>query len=199
MNRAITRLALVGTGLMVLLVVATTYWQAWAAGDLADRQDNQIQRVAQFTIERGRIVSGQKVLATNRERKVGGRTLYFRRYPSNGLAAHVVGYSTQERARAGLERSRNDYLIAANQNLSTVYRRTIDELKGATVQGNDLLLTLNMRAQEVAMRALGGRCGSVVALEPETGKVLVMASSPTFDQNTIERDFSAIARIQAPC
>jgi peptidoglycan glycosyltransferase len=199
MNRAITRLALVGTGLMVLLVVATTYWQAWAAGDLADRQDNQIQRVAQFTIERGRIVSGRKVLATNRERKVGGRTLYFRRYPSNGLAAHVVGYSTQERARAGLERSRNDYLIAANQNLSTVYRRTIDELKGATVQGNDLLLTLNMRAQEVAMRALGGRCGSVVALEPETGKVLVMASSPTFDQNTIERDFSAIARIQAPC
>jgi penicillin-binding protein A len=199
MNRAITRLALVGTGLMVLLVVATTYWQAWAAGDLADRQDNQIQRVAQFTIERGRIVSGRKVLATNRERKVGGRTLYFRRYPSNGLAAHVVGYSTQERARAGLERSRNDYLIAANQNLSTVYRRTIDELKGATVQGNDLLLTLNMRAQEVAMRALGGRCGSVVALEPETGKVLVMASSPTFDQNTIERDFSAIARIKAPC
>jgi peptidoglycan glycosyltransferase len=199
MNRAITRLALVGTGLMVALVVATTYWQAWAAGDLADRQDNQIQRVAQFTIERGRIVAGKTVLATNRERKVGGRTLYFRRYPSNGLAAHVVGYSTQERARAGLERSRNDYLIAANQNLSTVYRRTIDELKGATVTGNDLELTLNMRAQGVAMRALGGRCGSVVALEPATGKVLVMASSPTFDQNTIERDFSAIGQITAPC
>ena len=199
MNRAITRLALVGTGLMVALVVATTYWQAWAAGDLADRQDNQIQRVAQFTIERGRIVAGNTVLATNRERKVGGRTLYFRRYPSNGLAAHVVGYSTQERARAGLERSRNDYLIAANQNLSTVYRRTIDELKGATVTGNDLELTLNLRAQGVAMRALGGRCGSVVALEPATGKVLVMASSPTFDQNTIERDFSAIEQITAPC
>jgi peptidoglycan glycosyltransferase len=201
MNRAITRLALVGTGLMVLLVVATTYWQAWAAGDLADRQDNQIQRVAQFTIERGRILATkpQVVLARNRPRKVGGRTLYFRRYPPRGLAAHVVGYSTQERARAGLERSRNDYLIAANQNLSTVYRRTLDELKGATVEGNDLLLTLNMRAQEVAMRALGGRCGSVVAVEPATGKVLVMASSPTFDQNTIERDFSAIARIRAPC
>ncbi len=199
MNRAITRLALVGTGLMVALVVATTYWQAWAAGDLADRQDNQIQRVAQFTIKRGLIKSGDTVLARNRQRKVGGRTLYFRRYPPQGLAAHVVGYSTQERARAGLERSRNDYLIAANQNLSTVYRRTIDELKGTTVQGNDLLLTLNMRAQEVAMRALGGRCGSVVALEPATGKVLVMASSPTFDQNTIERDFSAIEQIKAPC
>ena len=201
MNRAITRLALVGTGLMVALVVATTYWQAWAAGDLADRQDNQIQRVAQFTIERGSIVAAKprQVLARNRPRKVGGRTLYFRRYPPDGLAAHVVGYSTQERARAGLERSRNDYLIAANQNLSTVFDRTIDELKGATVQGNDLVLTLNMRAQEVAMRALDGRCGSVVALEPATGKVLVMASFPTFDQNVIAEDFSAIDRITAPC
>ena len=201
MNRAITRLALVGTGLMVALVVATTYWQAWAAGDLADRQDNQIQRVAQFTIERGEILATdpRRVLAQNDPRKVSGRTLYFRRYPTNGLAAHVVGYSTQERARAGLERSRNDYLIASNQNLSTVYNRTIDELKGATVQGNDLALTLNMRAQEVAMRALDGRCGSVVALEPATGKVLVMASFPTFDQNVIAEDFSAIDRIKAPC
>ncbi len=49
------------------------------------------------------------------------------------------------------------------------------------------------------MRALGGRCGSVVALEPATGKVLVMASFPTYNQNVIERDFSAIDRIQAPC
>ena len=201
MNRAITRLALVGTGLMVALVVATTYWQAWAAGDLADRQDNQIQRVAQFTIERGLILAAEPPtrLAWNRPRKVGGRTLYFRRYPTNGLAAHVVGYSTQERARAGLERSRNDYLIAANQNLSTVVNRTIDELKGATVQGNDLVLTLDMRAQQVAMQQLGGRCGSVVALEPATGKVLVMASFPTYDQNVIGEDFSAIDRITAPC
>jgi penicillin-binding protein A len=201
LNRAITRLALVGTGLMVALVVATTYWQAWAAGDLADRQDNQIQRVAQFTIERGLIVATdpRRELASNRPRKVGGRTLYFRRYPTNGLAAHVVGYSTPERARAGLERSQNDYLIAANQNLSTVVNRTIDELKGATVQGNDLVLTLDMRAQQVAMQQLGGRCGSVVALEPATGKVLVMASFPTFDQNVIAEDFGAIDRITAPC
>jgi peptidoglycan glycosyltransferase len=199
MNRAITRLALVGTGLMVALVVATTYWQAWAAGDLADRQDNQIQRVAQFTIDRGLIRAGKTVLAANRPREVGGRTLYFRRYPQGGLAAHVVGYSTQERARAGLERSRNDYLIAANQNLSTVYRRTLDELKGTTIEGNDLELTLNLRAQRAAMAALEGRCGSVVALEPATGKVLVMASFPTFDQNVVAENFAAIDRIRAPC
>jgi peptidoglycan glycosyltransferase len=139
------------------------------------------------------------VLARNVPRKVGGRTLYFRRYPPDGLAAHVVGYSTQARSRAGLERSRNDYLTASNSNLSTVVGKTLDELRGSTVEGNAIVLTLHMRAQQIAMRALGGRCGSVVALDPSTGKVLVMASSPTFDQNVIERNFSAISRIQAPC
>jgi len=200
-NRAIGRLALVGSLLMVVLVVATTYWQAWAAGDLKDRQDNQIQRVAQFTIKRG-LIFGQQPrtqLASTEARRVGGRRLYFREYPPNGLAAHVVGYSTQARARAGLERSQNDYLTASNQNLSTVVDRTLDDITGATVEGNSLVLTLNMRAQAAAMQALGGRCGAIVALEPATGKVLVMASSPTYDQNTIERDFSALERITAPC
>ena len=84
MNRQITRLAMPGCGLIVALVVATTYWQTWAAGDLADRQDNQIKRVAQFTIERGDIRSRGLNYAINRAEKVGGRTLYFREYPSTG-------------------------------------------------------------------------------------------------------------------
>ncbi|MBA2384038.1 MAG: hypothetical protein H0V68_05170 [Actinobacteria bacterium] len=203
MNRQITRLALTGVGLIVSLVVATTYWQAWAAGDLADRQDNQIERVAQFTIKRGEIIgtSPRRVLARNRSEKVGGRTLYFRRYPQGALTSHVVGYSTQSRSRAGLERSLNDYLTGSNANLSTVLDTTFDRLKGATIQGNDVLLTLNLRAQRAAMDALGGRCGSVVALEPATGKVLVLANVPSYDPNVFEKDdaLRRIARIQAPC
>ncbi|MBA2460657.1 MAG: penicillin-binding protein 2 [Actinobacteria bacterium] len=201
MNGPIARLAVVATSLMVVLVVATTYWQAWAAGGLADRQENQIERVAQFTIKRGKIVTlePRTVLAKNRAKRVAGRTLYFREYPPGGLAAHVVGYSTQGRSRAGLERSRNDYLTASNQNLSTLLESSLDKLKGATIEGNDVVLTLNMRAQQAAVRELGGRCGSVVALDPATGKVLVMASSPTYDQNVIEKNFGALQRIQAPC
>ena len=181
MNRQITRLALTGVGLIVSLVVATTYWQAWAAGDLADRQDNQIERVAQFTIKRGEMFGSnpRRILAKNHPEKVGGRTLYFRRYPQGALTAHVVGYSTQSRSRAGLERSLNDYLTGSNANLSTVWDTTLDRLKGATIEGNDVRLTLNLRAQKAAVEALGGRCGSVVALQPATGKVLVMANTPS--------------------
>lgn len=200
MNDQIRRLALVGTTLIVVLVVATTYWQAWAAGDLADRQDNQIQRVAQFTIERGEILApAGRPLALNHERKLGGQKLYFRRYPQGGLTAHVVGYSTQSRARAGLERSLNDYLTGSNANLTTVLDTALDKLKGATVTGNSLLLTLNLRAQQAAISALAGRCGSVVALEVRTGKVLVLANVPTYDPNLVEGEFGKIAQIKAPC
>ena len=181
MNKQITRLALTGVGMIVALVVATTYWQAWAAGDLADRQDNQIERVAQFTIDRGEIRGNGVIWATNRQVKKGGRTFYFRVYPQRGLAAHVVGYSTQERFRTGLERSMNDYLTGQNANLSTVLETFVDKAKGATIQGNALRLTLVPRAQRAAQNALGRRCGAVVALEPQTGKVLAMYSSPTYD------------------
>ena len=70
---------------IVALIVATTYWQTWAAAGLADRQDNAIERVAQFTIKRGEITDRGRLLARNRAKKVGGRTLYFRRYPQGQL------------------------------------------------------------------------------------------------------------------
>jgi penicillin-binding protein A len=134
------------------------------------------------------------LLAARRAAKVDGQTYYFRRYPANGLAAQVVGYSTQSRSRAGLERSMNDYLTASNAHLNTVLRRTFDRLKGTTITGNNLVLTIRPKAQEAALKALDGNCGAAVALEPATGRVLVMASSPSYDPNLVEGHFGAIAR-----
>src|SRR6184192_4854493 len=111
MNKQITRLAVASITMIAALIVATTYWQTWAAAGLADRQDNEIARVAQFSIKRGLIRAADgEILATNKRRRVGGQTLYFRRYPKGGLFAHLVGYSTQSRSRAGLEESENDFL-----------------------------------------------------------------------------------------
>ena len=162
-------------------------------------QDNQIERVAQFTIKRGDIRSRGLNYAINRAEKVGGRTLYFREYPQRGLAAHVHGYSTQSRFRTGLERSMNDYLTGQNANLSTVLDTTLDRLKGGTIEGNDLVLTLNPKAQRAALEALGTRCGAVVALEVRTGKVRVMASSPTYDPNLVEGNFNRVTGVRADC
>ena len=200
MNHQIRTLAVASLVLVIALIVGTTYWQAWAAPSLAERRDNAIKVVAQFTIKRGAIFARDgTVLARNRPRKVKGQTFYFRRYPTGELFAHVVGYSTQARSRAGIEQSRNDYLTGANANLATLLDTTLDRLRGATIEGNDLILTLRPRAQKVAIDALGGQCGAAVALEPKTGKVLVLASSPTYNPNLVERNFTRIQRGAGPC
>jgi penicillin-binding protein A len=201
MNPQIVRLTYVSLILVAVLVVGTTYWQTWAAASLAERQDNSIRRVAEFSIDRGLVFSFEprKRLARNRQRLVDGRTLFFRRYPHGPLAAHVVGYSTVGRSRTGLERSLNDFLTASNSNLSTVFDKTLDELRGKPIRGNDVVTTLDLDAQEVASEALGTSCGAVAAFDPRTGKVLVLASSPSFDPNLVEESFGRIERITADC
>ncbi len=201
MNRQIARLTYVALALVGVLVVMTTYWQTWASAGLADRQDNAIRRVAEFSIDRGLIFSFEprKRLARNIEREVDGKTLFFRRYPYGQLAVHVVGYSTVGRSRTGLERSLNDYLTASNANLSTLVDKALDELRGRPVQGNGVVTNLDLDAQSVALEQLGTSCGAVVALDPRTGEVRVMASSPGFDPNLIEENFQRISRITADC
>jgi len=202
-NRQLNRLAVVAVVLLAALIVATTYWQAWAAGDLQARQDNAIQQVVQFTIARGLIYgpNGSTVLAANKKKKVDGNTLFFRRYPNGGLAAQTVGYATQSHSQAGLEESMNDYLTGSNTDLSNAFHNLLNKLGQATVHGDSLRLTIRPGAQRLAQRLLGDRCGAVVAMSPKTGAVYVMASSPTYDQNLIERKggFAKVLHTQGVC
>jgi peptidoglycan glycosyltransferase len=202
-NRQLLRLSVASIALLVSLVVATTYWQSWAVAGLQDRQDNAIQQVAQLAIARGRIVGAnlQTTFARNRRRRVGGQTFFSRQYPQKGLAAQVVGYSTDSGTRTGLEASLNDYLTGSNTNLSNAFRRTLDQLGGGTVHGSDVVLTLRPVAQRIAMRDLGNRCGAVVAMNPRTGQVYVMASTPTYDPNLVGRPngYAKILKIRGEC
>jgi penicillin-binding protein A len=201
MNRQIRRLFFVFAFLFVALIATATYW-LWRAPELEARQGNPTLVVQQLTIKRGLIYAadGRTVLAANRRvRLADGRTGFVRRYPRGPLAAHPVGYSTIQRSRTELERSMNDFLTGSNKDLSTVFDTTLDRLRGITQEGNDVVTTLRVQPQRVAMRALQGVCGSAVALEPDTGRVLVMASSPTFNPNLVESDFGAIEATRAPC
>jgi penicillin-binding protein A len=200
-NKQVSQIGVVALVLLTALIVGTTYWQTWANAGLAARQDNDIRLVAQFTIKRGKIYAadGRTLLATNVKKKIGGQTLYFRRYPTGPLFADVVGYSTQSRNRSGLERSYNDFLTGSNANLDTVFRSTLDKLRGSTVTGNDLILTIRPGLQALSRRLLQGKCGAVVAIEPSTGRVLAMATNPTYNPNLIERHFAQATRTTAPC
>jgi peptidoglycan glycosyltransferase len=202
-NRQISAVALATLVMLAVLIVATTYWQTWAAPGLAARQDNAIERVAQFEIRRGLIYAadGKTLLAARVRQESHGKTLYFRRYPTHGFASQVVGYSTQSRSRAGLEQSENTYLTASNQDLGTFFATLGDKLEGKTITGNNLVLTLQVKAQRIAESLLRGKCGAAVALDPRTGAVLAMASSPTYDPNEIERNggYAKIQSSPSPC
>ena len=201
MNKQVSQVGVASLVLIAALIVGTTYWQTWANAGLADRQDNAIRLVAQFSIKRGKIYAsdGKTLLATNVTKRVGGQTLYFRRYPTGPLFSAAVGYSTQTRNQTGLERSYNDYLTASNANLDTVFHSALDRLKGSTVTGNDLVLTLRPGAQALALRELQGKCGAVFAMNPATGAVLVMASSPAYNPNLIEKHYQQALRSGGKC
>jgi penicillin-binding protein A len=200
MNKQISRIALFSLVLLAALVGATTYWQVWAAPGLAARQDNAIQRVAQFRIKRGLIYAsdGKTVLARNVARNESGQTLFFRTYPTHSFAAHIIGYSTQSRSRTGIERQENGYLTASNTNLKTIWNKLTDQVKGVTLTGNNLVLNLNVRAEKIAETALQGKCGAAFVYNPRSGAVLVSASSPTYDPNKIESANGYSAIIHAP-
>jgi penicillin-binding protein A len=199
-NKQISQVGVAALILIAALIVGTTYWQTWANAGLADRQDNAIRLVAQFSVKRGKIyASDGTLLATNVVKKVGGQTLYFRRYPTGPIFSDVVGYSTQSRNQTGLERSYNDYLTGSNANLDTVFHATLDRLKGSTVKGNNVYLTLRPGAQALALRELRGKCGAVVAMNPSTGAVYVLASSPPYNPNLIENHYQQALRSGGKC
>jgi peptidoglycan glycosyltransferase len=202
-NKQLNRLALVAVIMLTALIVATTYWQSWAAGSLAAKQDNAIELVSQFEVARGLILAanGNTVLAADRKVKRNGQTFYFRRYPSHGLAAQTIGYSTSALSQTGLELSLNDYLTGATSNLSNAIQRTLNQIGGGTVYGDNVVLTINAGAQALAQQLLGDRCGAVVAMNPRTGAIYVMASSPTYDSNLIDKPggYAKVLKTKGAC
>jgi peptidoglycan glycosyltransferase len=201
-NKQLRHVCVFALVLLAALIVSTTYWQTWAVGSLADRQDNAVALVARLTVDRGKILGpGGTVFATNRRHRKHGLTTFTRRYPQNGLASQVIGYSTSAGTRTGLEESLDDYLTGANTNLSNTLKQTLDKLGGKTVHGDNVILTLRPAVQALALHDLAGRCGAVVAMDVKTGAVLAMASSPTYNQNLIQQPngYGKILKVKGAC
>ena len=143
MNRQLTRVAWVAMALIVALVVGTTYWQTWARPGLAARQDNEIQRVAEFEVRRGLILAPTRVLARNRNGEApAGRRSTSAATRRGSSPSHVVGYSTISRSRAGLEKSLNGTLTGTDRALSDLVEQRLDELKGTPIVGDNVTTTL---------------------------------------------------------
>jgi len=165
-----------------LLVVFTSRWTIFEAKSLQHQTANRRPLLEEQRVPRGYIYADDGTILARDVRQGRGSTLrYVRTYPQNGLFAHAVGYSFLTQGSAGLEREENDALAGRHNEFSSI----IDELSGQKQEGDDLHTTLDPAAQRASLAGLAGRPGSVVALEPATGKVRVLANVPSYDPNQI--------------
>ena len=170
--------------LFAILVFATSWWTVAELGakGIKNNPHNRRQLLEQMQHPRGLILADDgTLLAGNKRTGTGETKRYYRYYPQQGLFAHAVGYYYVSRGDAGIEKQ-YDSNLAGRQN---EFASTIDQLLGHRQEGEDVRLTLDPKAQKVALTALAGRPGAVVAMEPDTGRVRVMASVPGFNPNLI--------------
>ena len=136
-------------------------------------------------VVRGRILAADgTVLAENRTDGEGNET---RIYPFGTVFDHVVGYSSN--GKTGIEALANFYLLTSHVNLA---EQVVNELGGTKSQGDDVYTTLDPELQQAAWAALGDRRGAVIAMEPDTGKILAMVSKPGYDPNTLAQDWEVL-------
>ena len=97
-------------------------------------------------------------------------------------------------AEPALELAENPYLTASNSDLATVISRVGSALQGETVTGDNVVTSLSVPAQRAAAAGMAGKIGAVVAIEPATGRVLAMYSSPSFSPEAVGRNFPKLAK-----
>lgn len=182
MNQQIRRLAVGLLLCYVVLFVQLNVLQVGKRESLADDPRNDRQTVREFNKPRGEIVTADGVVVARSVAAAPGDELeYQREYPTGSLFADVTGYTTFAYGSTQLERTENDVLLGTT---SAQQLRGLTDLFSNDHSG-DVHLTMRADVQQVAADALAGREGSVVVLEPSTGAVIAMYSSPTFDPNAV--------------
>jgi penicillin-binding protein A len=180
MNAPIARLFVVVMVLFAVLVGFTSRWTVFDANALRDNPKNRRELLEEQKIRRGLIRAGDATVLARSLKQPDDS--YVRTYPEGRLFSHAVGYSFVRQGRAGLERFYDDDLSGRKSDLGSL----IDRLTDSEKDGDNLVTSLDPNAQRVALEQLGGRKGAVVALDPRTGAIRVMASVPGYDPNTVK-------------
>ncbi|WP_232677248.1 penicillin-binding protein 2 [Nocardioides sp. R-C-SC26] len=192
MNKPIRTIAVFCLALFLALMVNVTYLQFWKSDRLDEDPRNQRVLQASYSSERGAILVGRTPIAESTP--VDDRYEFQRLYPQPFLYAPATGYFTFGNS-TGVEASQNAVLSGDDPRFFV--RRLVDMLSNEPAQGGNVQLTLDPAAQKAAfdgLRALGdGVEGAVVAIEPDTGKILAMVSLPSYDPNKLaSHDFDAV-------
>jgi penicillin-binding protein A len=202
MNRPIRTVSLFCMFLFLALMINVSYLQFWHAEDLNTDPLNARVAEAAFSRERGEILTGEgrDQVTLARSEEYDDQYKYLRVYPKPKLYAPITGYLTLG-SQTGIERSQNAVLSGEDGRLFVT--RLIDLAQNQSNKGGNVLLTLDPEAQQAAYDALLQTVGpdgegSVVAIQPKTGRILAMVSLPSYDPNDLAtHDFNAFEKAYA--
>ena len=184
-NRSILRITYGIALLFLALILYVGYFIQIQGPEVINNSYNA--RLDRFSdrVHRGKILASDGTVLAHNEEDEDGNEL--RVYDHGDVFAHVVGYSTK--GKTGIESLANFYLLTSHVNL---IEQAVNELSGRKILGDDVVTTLDINLQQTAYSALGDRRGAVIAMEPDTGKILAMVSKPDYDPNTLLTDWAAL-------
>ncbi|MFI0513239.1 penicillin-binding transpeptidase domain-containing protein [Streptomyces sp. WSLK1-5] len=184
MNKPLRRIAIF-CGLLVLALLIRDNWLQYVKADsLREDPDNRRVLIARYATPRGDIIVDGKAITGHAE-TTSGDFKYKRTYKDGAMWAPVTGFVSQAYGATQLESIEDGILTGTDDRL--FFRNTLDMLTGKPKEGGNVVTTLSAAAQKAAYEGLkkqGGK-GAVAAIEPSTGKILALASYPSYDPSTI--------------
>ena len=186
MNTSLRRISIMVMGLIVLLLINATITQVFRADALRADPRNQRILLDEYSRQRGQITANGQILAYSVA--TNGHYRFLRVYPDPQIYAPVTGFYSLRFSSTGLERAEDPVLNGSDERLFG--KRLADFFTGRDPRGGNVDTTLVPRVQQAAWEAMARGCngpcrGSVVALEPSTGKILAMVSAPSYDPNLL--------------
>jgi cell division protein FtsI/penicillin-binding protein 2 len=180
MNRTIRRTSVFVLLLVFALLIRATWVQFYDGQALADDKDNRRNAIETYADPLGNIIVGGDSI-TGSTRTKGGDLAYKRTYKDGSLYAAVTGYASQSYAPTQLEGIYQDLLNGTDSRLKTVMDTVTDQ---RAAPGN-VVTTIDPDVQKAAYDALGDKKGAAVAIDPKTGKILAVVSTPSYDPTSL--------------
>ena len=162
-----------------LVSTSVVWWQVVEAQNLAARADNPEVIAARRTLMRGTIFDAQGQVLASSELVDGLSTRTY----TDPAFSHVIGYASLRFGTTGLERAFEGILVG--QADPNPLRQFVNDVLDRQPQPRDLTLTIDRRLQDFAAAELGSDAGAVVAMDPASGAILAMVSTPTFDATAV--------------
>jgi len=190
MNREVKRIITLFISLcagFIILIGYLSYFQVFKAEAIRENTYNKRLWIDEEQVLRGSIIDrNDEILVYSQQENDQAERVY--KY--DFLYSHIIGYSTREYGKSGLEKNFNSYLINANAN--TAINEVINLINPVGV-GNNLQLTIDNNLQRKTRELLNNKKGAIIMMDPKTGEILSMISLPDFNVNNLVENWSNIS------